>query len=67
MPQIRGMYLLCPALTDNGVGFDTLKTKGIGITNIKSRTASYKGSANFVSSPGHGCVLCVTFPVGYAA
>ena len=51
-------------ISDDGVGFDTVKKqKGIGITNIKSRAASYYGTADFVSEPGRGCVLTVTFPV----
>lgn len=51
------------AITDNGVGFDTgKKHPGIGIVNIKSRAASYNGTADFVSKPGQGCVLTVTFP-----
>jgi PAS domain S-box-containing protein len=55
------------AISDNGVGFDTSKKrKGIGIDNIKSRAASYNGTANFVSQPGQGCVLNVTFPVADA-
>jgi len=52
------------SIADNGVGFDTAqKRKGIGIANIKSRATSYSGVADFVSQPGQGCVLTVTFPV----
>ena len=52
------------SISDNGGGFDTFKKqKGIGIANIKSRAASYKGTADFISQPGQGCVLVVTFPV----
>lgn len=55
------------SISDNGVGFDTRKTqKGIGIINIKSRAASYNGTADFVSQLGKGCVLTVTFPIVYA-
>jgi PAS domain S-box-containing protein len=51
-------------ITDNGVGFDTGKQqKGIGIANIKSRANSYSGIADFISQPGKGCILKVTFPV----
>jgi len=51
-------------ISDNGVGFDTgKKRKGIGVDNIKSRVASYNGTADFVSGPGQGCVLNETFPV----
>ena len=52
------------SLSDNGVGFDTAKKqKGIGVANIKSRATSYKGTADFVSRTGHGCVLTVNFPL----
>ena len=52
------------SITDNGVGFDTSKIrKGIGLANIRSRAASYNGIADFVSQPGQGCVLTVTFPL----
>jgi PAS domain S-box-containing protein len=51
-------------ITDNGIGFDTaIKQTGIGLDNIKSRARSYDGKANFVSQPGSGCSLTVTFPV----
>jgi PAS domain S-box-containing protein len=53
------------SISDNGSGFDvTKKKKGIGIANIKSRAEFYKGRAQFVSQPGNGCVLTVTFPAG---
>ncbi len=52
------------SLSDDGVGFDTgKKQKGIGIANIKNRAASYKGTADFVSQSGRGCVLTVNFPL----
>ena len=51
-------------ISDNGLGFDTTKKcSGIGLSNIKSRAASYKGTADIVSQPGRGCVLITTFPV----
>jgi PAS domain S-box-containing protein len=51
-------------IADNGIGFDTAKkSKGIGIDNIKSRAIAFKGKADFLSQPGHGCVLTVTFPL----
>ena len=50
-------------ISDNGSGFDVAKKrKGIGIKNIKSRAEFYNGKADFVSQPGNGCVLTVTFP-----
>ncbi|MDR3713730.1 MAG: PAS domain S-box protein [Puia sp.] len=55
------------SIRDNGLGFEvTQKSDGIGINNIMSRAALYKGKADFISSPGHGCRLVVTFPAGYA-
>lgn len=52
------------SISDNGVGFDTTqRSKGIGMENIKSRAAYYNGTSFFVSQPGQGCVLTVTFPV----
>jgi PAS domain S-box-containing protein len=51
-------------ITDNGVGFDTSKNRiGIGIENIKSRAKAYNAAARFVSHPGNGCVLGITFPM----
>jgi PAS domain S-box-containing protein len=52
------------SISDNGIGFDIVKKrKGIGVDNIKSRAASYNGTADFVSTPGKGCVLTVAFPM----
>ncbi|MEP6749822.1 MAG: PAS domain-containing protein [Bacteroidota bacterium] len=51
-------------ISDNGVGFNTsIKSRGIGVANIKSRAISYHGTADFVSRPGCGCVLTVVFPL----
>ena len=51
------------SISDDGVGFDPgIKTKGIGISNIISRSALYKGTANFISEAGKGCKLVVNFP-----
>ena len=52
------------SIADNGVGFDADQMrKGSGADNIKSWAASYKGTADFVSQPGRGCSLIVSFPV----
>lgn len=52
------------SISDNGVGFDTTKKgNGIGIDNIKSRAASYNATADFISEPGKGCILSITFPL----
>lgn len=51
-------------ITDNGIGFDTNKKYiGIGIENIKSRAKAYNGNARFISYPGKGCALKLSFPV----
>jgi PAS domain S-box-containing protein len=51
-------------VADNGVGFDSSKKPaGIGMTNIISRAKTYNGNASFISKPGQGCKLLVTFPV----
>lgn len=61
---LQNKKIITLSVSDNGVGFDTGKKRnGIGIINIKNRAASYNGSADFVSQPGMGCVLKVTFPV----
>lgn len=51
------------SIYDNGIGFDTSqKSSGIGMANIKSRAEAFNGTADFVSAPGKGCKLSVTFP-----
>jgi len=51
-------------ISDDGIGFDTrLRQKGVGIAHIKNRAATYKGVADFISEPGKGCVLKVSFGV----
>jgi PAS domain S-box-containing protein len=52
------------SVADDGIGFDKdIKTDGIGIGNIISRTELYKGKVNFITAPGKGCTMVVTFPV----
>jgi PAS domain S-box-containing protein len=52
------------SIADNGVGFDSSKKpSGIGMTNILSRAKTFNGNASFISKPGQGCKLLVTFPV----
>ena len=52
------------SISDDGIGFDTsVHSKGIGLANIKSRATRYKGNAEFISQPGQGCSLIVTFPL----
>jgi len=52
-------------IADNGIGFDSTKKlshSGIGISNIVSRAELYRGKAKFITEPGNGCKLLVTFP-----
>jgi signal transduction histidine kinase len=50
-------------ITDDGQGFDTSQQrKGIGLSNIQSRTELYKGVMEIISSPGEGCRLIIDFP-----
>jgi PAS domain S-box-containing protein len=54
------------SIADNGIGFDNTKKlnhTGIGISNIISRADSYRGRARFISKPGKGCKLVITFPI----
>jgi PAS domain S-box-containing protein len=55
------------SVVDNGIGFDVAKkVTGIGIINMKSRAASHKGLAEFMSKLGKGCALTVTFPIEHS-
>lgn len=52
-------------IADNGVGFDVnQQRKGIGLYNIISRSDLYNGIVDIQSSPGNGCGIYITFPVG---
>jgi PAS domain S-box-containing protein len=54
------------SIADNGIGFDNSKKfnrTGIGISNIISRAESYRGKARFITKPGKGCKLVITFPI----
>ena len=63
--QIKKSIVL--SISDNGGGFDTSqKQKGTGIANIKSEAASCNGTADFISQPGQGSILTVTFRVSDA-
>ena len=53
------------SIKDDGKGFDTAqKAEGIGLRNIKHRAELYDGTAEIISSPGHGCVLKIVIPIG---
>jgi signal transduction histidine kinase len=49
-------------ITDDGVGFDpAIKSKGIGITNMRTRAESLGGTFVITSKPGNGASLMVKF------
>jgi two-component system sensor histidine kinase UhpB len=51
-------------IADNGVGFDVGRhRKGVGITNIISRTELFNGRVDIQSAPGEGCTLSVSLPM----
>ena len=51
-------------IADNGVGFDVGRhRKGVGITNIISRTELFNGRVDIQSAPGEGCTLTVSLPI----
>jgi PAS domain S-box-containing protein len=68
MSEINGKFTL--SIADNGIGFDNTKKSshtGIGMRNIISRAEFYKGSAGFITKPGNGCKLVITFPAALRA
>ncbi|MFL5742375.1 MAG: ATP-binding protein [Flavisolibacter sp.] len=51
-------------IQDNGKGFDTTQNrKGVGITNMVTRTQTLNGQIDIQSKPGQGCTLMVEFPI----
>ncbi len=61
---MQSSRLLRITIADDGKGFDTThKRKGIGITNIISRTELFNGRVTIDSSPGNGCRMQVSFTI----
>ncbi|HEX6431256.1 MAG TPA: PAS domain S-box protein [Niastella sp.] len=61
---IQNSHLLRVTIADDGKGFDTThKRKGIGITNIISRTELFNGRVKIDSSPGNGCWMQISFTI----
>ena len=51
-------------ITDNGKGFDTtIKSTGIGFSNILSRAKVFGGRLLIESQPGSGCRLHISIPI----
>lgn len=52
-------------IEDNGIGFNTKQSRyGVGITNILNRVETFNGAVHILSSPGKGCRLEVSIPLG---
>ncbi len=50
-------------ITDNGKGFDPQAAKeGLGLSNIRTRTALFNGRIELQTAPAEGCVLTVIIP-----
>ena len=53
---------VCIFIIDDGIGFDPdIRMRGVGISNIYSRAALYKGNVNINSTPGNGCIMHISF------
>lgn len=51
-------------VSDNGKGFNTkLKSRGIGLENIRRRVKLFSGDLKIISSPGNGCTLQMQIPL----
>lgn len=54
--------------SDDGVGFHfSQRKRGVGLTNMMSRTELYKGEITIDSAPGRGCFICIRFPAAVFA
>jgi PAS domain S-box-containing protein len=53
-------------LRDNGIGFDmaTLRSHGMGLSNVRSRIRPYNGEVEIISEPGKGTRYEIAIPVG---
>ncbi|MCY1247362.1 hypothetical protein D9M72_606830 [compost metagenome] len=52
-------------IEDNGIGFNTgqlEKLDGMGLKNIRTRTAYLKGTVDFSSHPGKGTLVSIFIP-----
>jgi signal transduction histidine kinase len=60
----QNKYSVILTVSDDGVGFDVQELKkGIGLSNIRSRSALFNGAVNVLSQPGEGCTIKIIFPV----
>ncbi len=59
IPEEENLVLM---YEDDGIGFTTNKSKGIGLKNLKRRIDELKGSLSIDSSPGKGTVISISIP-----
>lgn len=58
-----GNKMIAVTVTDDGKGFDPeKKRKGVGISNMISRAASFNGTVEIKSSEGNGCRTRINIP-----
>ena len=57
--------LLLITVEDNGIGFDSETTKGIGLTSLKARVMELKGEVSIQSQPGQGTTVNLEFDVAH--
>jgi PAS domain S-box-containing protein len=49
---------------DDGIGFSmSQRTKGVGLTNMISRTELYRGEISITAAPDEGCFIAIRFPL----
>jgi signal transduction histidine kinase len=65
--ETQGQVLL--SIRDDGKGFDvknTIRSKGVGLLNMKNRLELYNGTFEIDSAPARGCTLRISIPLKYA-
>jgi signal transduction histidine kinase len=53
---------LSVSIQDNGIGFDAMREKGLGLLGIEERVSRLGGRACVESHSGEGAVVCAHFP-----
>jgi PAS domain S-box-containing protein len=58
--------MIALSIQDNGKGFEPEKAKGkkgVGLSNITSRTQLFNGKVTIIAAPGKGCTLNINVPI----
>jgi two-component system nitrate/nitrite sensor histidine kinase NarX len=50
-------------VSDDGVGFDTLRAQGVGLTFMREQVLAQGGTLEITSVPSKGTVIEASFPV----